>query len=133
MELIAPFKYSRYFSKLSSLKCFIWWRNGNKKRRGIDWNILIKAYFSKFNLKCLNQIIVLMIHDGQKWRYLAVTKFSALLRGVTLKNNVNSFCLNCCHSFRSESKQGSHANVLLKPQILSSCSVWLRNLKPLHY
>ena len=41
------------------------------------------AYKSKYNLKCENQVIFLMITDGEKKHYLAVRKLSALLRGVT--------------------------------------------------
>ena len=41
---------------------------------------------SKYNLKRENQVIILMITDGEKWYYLAVKKLSALLLGVTLKH-----------------------------------------------
>ena len=43
------------------------------------------AYISKYNLKCKNQVILLMITDGEKWHYLAIKNLSALLRGVTPK------------------------------------------------
>ena len=38
------------------------------------------AYKSKHNLKRENQVIPLMITDGEKWDYLAVKKLSALLK-----------------------------------------------------
>ena len=38
------------------------------------------AYKSKYNLQRGNQVILLMITDGEKWYYLAVKKLSALLR-----------------------------------------------------
>ena len=38
------------------------------------------AYKSKHNLKRENQVILLMISDGEKWHYLAVKKLSALLK-----------------------------------------------------
>ena len=41
------------------------------------------AYKSKYNHKCKNQVILLMILDGQKWHYLALRSLSALLRGIT--------------------------------------------------
>ena len=37
------------------------------------------AYRSKYNNKCKKQVILLMITDGKKWHYLAVTNLSALL------------------------------------------------------
>lgn len=36
------------------------------------------AYISKFNSIRENQVILLMIADGNKWNYLAVTKLSVL-------------------------------------------------------
>ena len=53
-----------------------------------------------------------MISNGEKqWHYLAVTKLSALLRGITSKNNGDFYCLNCLHSFRTKSKLESHEKV----------------------
>ena len=53
------------------------------------------AYKSKYNLTRENQVILLMITDGEKWHYLAVKKFSALLRGITSIHNGDFYCLNC--------------------------------------
>ena len=44
------------------------------------------------------QVILFMIPNGQRWHYLTVRKVSALLRGVTWKNNGHYYCLNCLHS-----------------------------------
>ena len=52
---------------------------------------------SKYNLKRKNQLILLMITDGEKWHYLAVKILSALLRGITGNNNGDLYCLNCFH------------------------------------
>ena len=41
-------------------------------------------------------------------------KLSALLRGITSKNNGDSDCLNCFHSFRTENKLKKHYNVCKK-------------------
>ena len=41
------------------------------------------AYTSKYNLKWEDEVILLMITDGEKWHYLAVKNLSALLRGIT--------------------------------------------------
>ena len=44
------------------------------------------AYKSKYNLKRENQVTFLVITDGKKWHYIAVKRFSALLRGITSKH-----------------------------------------------
>ena len=36
---------------------------------------------------------------------------SALLRGITSKNNGDSYCLNCLHSFRTKNKLESHKRI----------------------
>ena len=38
-------------------------------------------------------------------------KLSALLRGITSKNNSDFYCLNCLHSFRTENKLKCHKKV----------------------
>ena len=64
-----------------------------KNNKAIAFNILyvphntekIKhAYQSQHNLKCKNQVILLMVTDGEKWHCRAVKKLSALRRGITL-------------------------------------------------
>ena len=50
------------------------------------------------NLNHQNQIILLMIANGEGWHFLAVKKFFVLLRGITSKHT-GDFCLNCLHSF----------------------------------
>ena len=57
------------------------------------------VYKSKHNLTRENQVILLMISDGEKWHYLAVRSLSALLNGLTSKHKDDSHCLNCFHSF----------------------------------
>ena len=52
-----------------------------------------------------------MIPNGKKWNYLASTKLSALLRGITSKNNGDLYCLNCLYSFRTKNKLESHKKV----------------------
>ena len=49
--------------------------------------------------------------EGQLWHYLGVKKLSALLKGITLKNNRSFYCLNCLHSFRTKNKLESHKRV----------------------
>ena len=46
------------------------------------------SYKSKYNLNRENQVILLMITDGEKWHYLAVKNLSALFRGITGDNKL---------------------------------------------
>ena len=48
------------------------------------------AYKSKYNKERENQVILLMVTDGKKWRYLAVKKLSAL-QGKLLLLKFSSF------------------------------------------
>ena len=41
------------------------------------------TYISKHNLNHEDQIMLLMIPNGEEWHYLAVKNLSALLRGIT--------------------------------------------------
>ena len=69
------------------------------------------AYKSKYNLIRENQVILLMITDGEKWHYLAVKSLPALLRGVTGNNNGDLYCLNCFQSYTTENKLKKHKKV----------------------
>ena len=89
------------------------WKRFESNNKSIALNILFVpyntekirlAYKSKHYLKSENQVILLMITDRTKWHYLAVNSFSSLLRGVTLNNVGDSYCLNCFHSYRTENK-----------------------------
>ena len=52
-----------------------------------------------------------MIPNGEELHYLPVKTLSALLRGITSKNNSNVYCVNCLHSFRTKNKFESHKKV----------------------
>ena len=69
------------------------------------------AYKSKYNLNRENQLILLMITDGEKLHYLAVKKLSALLRGITSNNNGNFHYLNYFHSYSTKEELKKHKNV----------------------
>ena len=60
------------------------------------------AYKSKYTLTRENQVISLMISDGEKWHYLTVKSLSALLKEITSKHKCDSYCLNCFHSYRTK-------------------------------
>ena len=73
--------------------------------------IIRHAYKSKYNLTRENQVIFLMITDGENWHYLAVKRLSALFRGTTSKHEGDFYCLNCFQSYTSENKLKKHKNV----------------------
>ena len=52
-----------------------------------------------------------MITDGKKWHYLAVTRLSALLRGITSKRNEDFYCLNCFGAYTTRIRLERHKNV----------------------
>ena len=68
------------------------------------------AYKSKYNLNRENQVILLMITDGEKWNYLAVKSLSALPRGITVNNNGDFYGLNCFRSYTTKNKLKKHKN-----------------------
>ena len=96
------------------------WKKFESNNESVALNILYvpyntkevrHAYKSEYNLKRENQVILLMITDGEKWRYLAVKSLSALLRGITGNNNGYVYCLNCFHSYTTENKLEKHKNL----------------------
>ena len=74
--------------------------------------IYILLMFQNITQILKKQVILLMISNDEKreaksegwWYYLAVKRLSALLRGITSKNNGDFYCLNCLHSFRTKNK-----------------------------
>ena len=100
------------------------WKRFEKNNETIALNILqvphdeIKithAYKSEYNHTRKNQVVLLMITDGEKWHYTALkseptedgfnrpTKsLSRLFRGITSNHDGDFYCLNCLHSFRTD-------------------------------
>ena len=96
------------------------WKNFESNNKSIALNILYVphntkkiclAYKLKYSLTRENQVILLMITDGEKWHYLAVTSLSRLLRGITSNHNEDFYCLNCFHTYTTENKFKSHEKV----------------------
>ena len=52
-----------------------------------------------------------MITDSKKWHYLAVKSSSALFREATSNHVEDFYCLNCFHSYGTESKLKKHEKV----------------------
>ena len=87
------------------------WKKFESNNKTIAVNILYvplnteeirHAYKSKYNLKCENQVILLIITGGEKWHYLAVKKLFGLLREITGNNNGNFYYLNCFPSYTTD-------------------------------
>ena len=96
------------------------WKKIESNNKSIPLNILYVphntekiryAYKPKYNLKRENQVILLMITDGEKWHYLAVKCLFALLRGITSKHEGDFYCLNCFQSYTTEHKLKKHKKV----------------------
>ena len=69
------------------------------------------AYKSKQNSTCDKQVILLMITDGEKWRYLTVKSIPGLLREITCTHKEDFYCLNCFHLYRTKSKLEVHKKI----------------------
>ena len=57
---------------------------------------------SEFIPESKKQVILLMITDGKKWHYLAVTNLSALLEEKSSNHHGDFYCLNCFSSYTSK-------------------------------
>ena len=60
------------------------------------------VYRSKNNNKPKKQVILLMIGDGRKYHYLAVTNLSALIQKVSSNHKEDFYCLNCFNSYTTK-------------------------------
>ena len=96
------------------------WKKFESNNKSIALNILHvphntqkirHAYKSKYNLTRENQVILLMITDGEKWHYLALKSLSALFREITGNNYGDLYCLNCFQSYTTENKLKKHKKV----------------------
>ena len=79
------------------------WKKFESNNKSIALNILYvphntekirHAYKSKYNLTRENQVILLMIPDGEKWHCLAVKRLSALFRDINDNIHGDFYCLN---------------------------------------
>ena len=61
-------------------------------------------YISKYNLNHENQIIILIIPNGERWHYLAVEKLPALLKEIMSKHDGDFCCLNRLYIFRTKKR-----------------------------
>ena len=68
------------------------------------------AYISRHNYILEKWIVLLVIPSENDWHYLAITKLSSLIRGITSKHHGNYY-LNCLYSFAKENKLKSQDKV----------------------
>ena len=108
---VKPFVNQYDWSEMNSPSHVSDWKKFELNNKSIAFNVLYvpegekairHAYKSKYNLKRENQVILLMITNGEKWHYLTVRRLSALLKGATSSHNGDCCCLNCFHSYRTE-------------------------------
>ena len=60
------------------------------------------VYKSKYNNRPKKQVILLMIGDGKKHHYLAVTNLSGLFQGNLSKHRGDFYRLNCFNSYTTK-------------------------------
>ena len=83
--------------------------------------IINLAYKSKYNRERKNQVILLMVTDGEKSHYTALKSvrtddgfnssmgsLSRLFRGITSNHDGDFYCLNSLHSFRTDNALKIH-------------------------
>ena len=133
--LTLNFKINSHHERITKIKPFIDnynWKNINFPATGKDWNKFEQnnnnvalnilyvpyntkkieiAYKSKYNFVRDNQIILLMISNGENWHYLTIKNLSRLLRGITSNHDDDFYCLNCFHSYRTENKLNAHKKI----------------------
>ena len=87
------------------------------------------AYRSKYNCKGEKQVILLMIIDGIKWHYLAVTKLSALLEGKLSNHHGYFYCLNYFNSYSTKNELKEHKEICNnRDSYLTEMSKWFEKI-----
>ena len=66
------------------------------------------ACVSKHYSNYEKQVIILLNPNGKWWHDLAVKKLSILLGSIRSKHHGDFYCLNCFHSFATESNREPH-------------------------
>ena len=106
------------------------WKKFERNNKTIALNILSiphnaktinLAYKSKNNHKRENQVVLLMITNGEQWHYIAlksvrtadgfnrpIRSLSRLFRGITANNNKVFYCLGCLYPFRTDNALKRH-------------------------
>ena len=96
------------------------WQRFEQNNKTIALNILFMPRNTKiisvacrleYKNKRKNQVILLMITDGKKSHYLAVTNLSALLQGMLSNHRGDFYCLNCFNSYTTKNKLKEHEEI----------------------
>ena len=74
-------------------------------------NKISVVYKSKYNNKRKKQVILLMITNGKKQYYLAVTDISALFQKISSNHDGDFYCLNCFSSYTTKNKLKEHEEI----------------------
>ena len=99
------------------------WEKFEKNNKTIVLNILYVppstkeisvAYKSKYNCKRKSKVNLLMITNGSKWHYLAVSNLSALLAKKSSNHNGDLYCLGCFNSYTTENRLKEHEEICNK-------------------
>ena len=69
------------------------------------------AYRSEYNNKRKKQVVLLMITNGKKYHYFALTNLSALLQGNSSNHGRDFYCLNCFNSYIPKNKLKEHEEI----------------------
>ena len=72
------------------------------------------AYKSKYNHKREKQAILLMITDGNKWHYLAVSNLSAMFAKKSSNHNWDLYCFGCFNSDTTVNRLKEHEGICKK-------------------
>ena len=101
------------------------WKKFEQNNKEIALNILFAphntetiriAYRSEYKHKRKKQVILLMITDGIKWHYLAVSHLS--MRTEKSSNHDGDFyCLNCFYSYTAKTKLKEHEEICNKAAV----------------
>ena len=100
------------------------WKRFERNNKTIALNILFVPHNEKtinlghklkYNRKRENEVVLLMIANGEKWHYIAlksertdsgfnrsIRSLSRLFRGITSNHHGDFYCLNCLHSFPTD-------------------------------
>ena len=79
------------------------------------------AYKSKYKQKREKQVILLMITDGNKWHYLAVSNLSAMFAKKSSNHNGDLYCLGCFNSDTTVNRLKDHEDICKKHRNPPSC------------
>ena len=69
------------------------------------------TYRSEYDNKRTKQVILLMITNGKKYHYLAVTNLSALLQRMSSNHQGDFHCSNCFNSYTTGNKLIEHDEI----------------------